>query len=356
MTKALTEAGDFFHTLQAGFAEAEQNQQGNSQFHCQVGPRRISWRFANGELVHPATMAFRHLALAQPEELSNDSLTVYCWDSESTGVPLRLPDWQQGDRVFSGVNRGRFRIRYQWQNGVLHAFDKQSNIGHLWIRDHRHWPIDESASPARTIIGWWLDQSPFQLVHAGAVGLEDKGVLITGHGGSGKSTTCSLALHHGLDFLGDDFCLVDPRDRPTVYSIYSLAKLNYDVAGLMPRFEPCAVNAMFQSRASDNGTEVDKAVFDLNGAFGDRLPSSNTLRAIIVPEINDDDKPTVTFISPAKAMAAMAPSTVFILSTDKRQTFTKIAELTRILPCYKLQTGRNPSLLGAALRGFIDTL
>jgi hypothetical protein len=70
-----------------------------------------------------------------------------------------------------------------------------------------------------------------QLVHAGAVAVDGRGVLIVGVSGRGKSTTVLACAQTGFSFLGDDVCVVEAGPAgglPSVHGIYATAKLNPD--------------------------------------------------------------------------------------------------------------------------------
>ena len=47
-------------------------------------------------------------------------------------------------------------------------------------------------------------------------------------GGLGKSTAALCCLCNGLDYIGDDYVLVQLGPIPTVHSLYCTAKLNHD--------------------------------------------------------------------------------------------------------------------------------
>ena len=77
----------------------------------------------------------------------------------------------------------------------------------------------------RNILHWWAASTSGQLIHAGALGRPDGGVLLLGAGGAGKSTTTLASLGSALRIAGDDFNLVDTAEPVTVHSLYSGAKL-----------------------------------------------------------------------------------------------------------------------------------
>lgn len=92
---------------------------------------------------------------------------------------------------------------------------------------------DLRSQPANQAIAAWIGSPTVQLVHAGAVALDGRGVLLVGVGGRGKSTTALACARAGFSFLGDDLCIVevgspDPSAPPRLHGIYATAKLNRD--------------------------------------------------------------------------------------------------------------------------------
>ncbi len=118
-----------------------------------------------------------------------------------------------------------------------------------------------------------------QLIHAAAVGTEAGAVLITGRSGSGKSTTSLAALRGGLYYLGDDYVVVGLEPEPTVYSLYSTAKLNADQVGNLPEFATHVSN--------EHALDEEKAVMFLQDVAAQQIRTELPLRAILVPRIQD---------------------------------------------------------------------
>ncbi len=90
---------------------------------------------------------------------------------------------------------------------------------------------DLRAQPATYAIASWLESPTVQLVHAGAVALDGRGVLIVGVSGRGKSTTALACAQSGFSFLGDDMCVVEAGSGggpASVHGIYATAKVNPD--------------------------------------------------------------------------------------------------------------------------------
>ncbi len=92
---------------------------------------------------------------------------------------------------------------------------------------------DLRAQPAHRAIAQWLASPTVQLIHAAAVSLDGRGVLLVGVGGRGKTTTALACAQAGFSFLGDDLCVVETGspDRgipPRIHGLYATAKLNSD--------------------------------------------------------------------------------------------------------------------------------
>ena len=104
-----------------------------------------------------------------------------------------------------------------------------------------------------------------QLVHSGAVGIGGQGVLLTGIGGSGQSTTCLLCLEAGLDFAGDDYTAFElvGGSSARVHSLYSSAKVDPVTLGRFPRLRQLVSNphaaTRRRSRRSSSWLAVSRA-------------------------------------------------------------------------------------------------
>ena len=91
---------------------------------------------------------------------------------------------------------------------------------------------DRLAQPAHLSIGAWISARGQYLMHAAGVALGDRGVLLLGAGGRGKTTTALACAAGGLSFLGDDLCIAAPdtsgQARHRLHGLYGTAKLNAD--------------------------------------------------------------------------------------------------------------------------------
>ena len=222
----------FFNNFFQSYQKAAHKVGGQIDRFFVIGGQAIRLRFAGPALMPLLTPALDHLA--SPETADPD-LTIYIWDNASTTTdPPQLPPavamprgdipGYVSDRIYSHLGPDFFSI-----------LDAQRAMAIYWCADAGQLPLYERGAPLRSIIHWWLRLSGLQLIHAGAVGTTDGGILLAGKGGSGKSTTCLACLHAGLLYVSDDYSLISLEPKPHVHSIYNTAKLRPDNLFRLPQ-------------------------------------------------------------------------------------------------------------------------
>ena len=220
-------------------------------------------------------------------------------------------------------------------------------------------PDYERGAPFVLLLHWWQllcpppAQPPACAVHAAAVGTErDGGLLLVGRGGSGKSTTALACLSAGFLYVGDDYCLLQSTaDGPWAASLFATGKLSDAMLERFPVFATTVVNP--------TRTPGEKALLFLDRSFSAHLAAGLPLRAILLPRVLAGGGETrLTPASPAAALQALAPSTIFLFrrsGSEAANLLAQLAGVTRSLPCFHLQLGadadatRTPRILSGLL-------
>jgi hypothetical protein len=337
-TRERSAAARYVAMLRAGFGAACHSS-GCVERDLVVGDRAVKLRFAGPALVEPMSAALAFLESSEPAQLA---ATVLLWDGASTGVPLPPVAWQPAEMEDHGQSRG-FRVRgwdgqrvytlHDQDYGAITLFDERSRTAIYATLDAGEVPAYERAAPLRAVLHWSLSEPGRHLVHAGAVGGAEGGVLVAGRSGSGKSTLTLSCAEAGLGYLGDDYVLIDLADGPTAYPVHSTAKI--DVRGLarLPALAP-AILAM-------DAVDADKAVLDLHHHRPDWLVPSAPLRALVLPRVTGNSSTHVRAGSAAEGLRAVAPSTVLQHFGHGAAGIVTVAELVRRLPVYVLELGRD---------------
>jgi len=334
----------YYRLVRDAFERARPAQRMELEHNYQICGYPIRLNFATAALVPKITSALEHLSVQDRPE---PALTIYIWDSASTGVKLPIPPWETdpnlGDMWVGDTIRYQFSYRPEF--GILSFLDKSTNQAIYWTRGVSDYPYYESGAPLRYLLNWWMGDRGFQLVHAGAVGTEDGCVLLVGKGGVGKSTSAFTCLNSGLSYAGDDYCMISQNPQPNAHSIYSSGKLNAEDIDRFPEFRPALSNI--------DRLENEKALYFFAKHYPQRISKGFPVRAILIPELSDRRKANITRVSPAASFMALAPSTIFQLRGIKQPIHKNIAAFVRRVPSYKLALGTDMASIPGVISDFL---
>ena len=317
---------------------------------CGVGVRL---RFAGSALADAMMPALAGEVVASAA--GRPRLTIELWDAASTGVAAPPLPWSANAIGARGViSAGELSgVRVAVHGGVGSAaaqliavsmFDEAAGVARFFVRDARLLPWYERAAPLRTILHWALRTPDRLLVHAGAVGIGDAGVLVVGPGGSGKSMTAVACALAGSRYLGDDYVVLDlAADQPLVHPLYATAKLAPGAQSLIPEL----------SLAASPVHSAEKHVLDVRQLAAHALGDSQTVTAVVLPRLTPGTPTSLRPASASEALLALAPSTIFQAPRDAG-AFEIMARLVRRVPALLLQIGGPPSEAATEIAGWIE--
>jgi hypothetical protein len=295
-----------------------------------VAGARIRLRFAGPALEPLLLPSIQHSRVAR--EGDDVALTVSFFDSRTTGVTMPAPRWGPNDYgpkgSIVGFNDDRIRTAFAPGVDILNVYDAARRRGFYWVATPDIVPWWET--PLRTMFHWWAAPTTLQPLHGGAVGLHGDGVLIVGHSGAGKSTTSLACLEAGMEYVGDDYIVVDTATA-IASCLYSTVKLEPENLERFPSLAPLVHNADL--------LDEQKAIVRLHEHRGDRIVSSLRLKAIVMPHVTGQRDSWLEPGSAAEALRILAPTTSFHLPGFAREVVTKLGSLVRTLPCYRLEAG-----------------
>lgn len=331
-------AVEFFGRLRAAFDTAADRAGGVRAHELGIGPWGVRVLFAGAELEPLMRPPLEHLRAAAPP---GPDATICVWDSASTGVRVPSFNWsprhvrQRG--VVEGFNDERFRTMYHGDlmadDGgfqALSMYDSETRTSVFWVASRHHVHFWERAEPLRPSLNWILDHQTRYFAHAACVGNRDGAVLLAGKGGSGKTTTTMAGVEAGMSFLADNYVLISLEDGgPVAYSLYSNAKLLPATVGLVPSL---AGVVDVREVAAD-----EKLTVDIREHRPDQLPGRLPVRALVVPHVVGRGETRLVEITPVQALIALAPTTV--LQLQNSAVVARMADLTRTVPCYRLELG-----------------
>jgi hypothetical protein len=306
---------------------------------------RIRFVFAGPALNHALFGAISHREA--PAEGSPD-VTLYVWDSASTGVdmipsPVKKHCFTERGDIWTMHSR-RIRSAFLYSEYSLNLFDHQTNTGVCWFQSADGLPYWTQASPFRTLFHWIFSARDAQLIHAAAVATEDGAVLVTGRGGTGKSTTALSCAKAGLSYIGDDYVLLTGGDDVRVHSLYRTAKIEPSSIAQFEDFSP---------RILGEGAVAGpvKAVATLNGGFALSAP----VRAALHPVFGEGPETRLEAVGLSQLLGAATLTTLAQLPHADQSTVDFIGRQLARVDCAKLSLGQDwsgiPPVLTALLKG-----
>ncbi len=333
----------FFDSALERALEAEERG-GSTRAHLEVGKTRVELRFAGPRLPEILLPPLAHLELPIDRE---PDVVFHVGEAASTGIEMVPPPFPRQHLTYRGdiwgMGNGRVRIAFHWHDYSVNLFDEGSRRGIYWVNDAAQLPYWARASPLRTLFHWWMQMNGAQLLHAAAFGTDDDGgMLLTGRGGTGKSTTSLTALFDGMLFAGDDYLIAGLDPEPTAYSLYSSAKLTPDQ---IRRF-PALTDYLVPGQAPGD----DKSVVQLWPAFREQLKRALPLRAIATPTFADSETTTFAPGSAAALQRSVAFTTMSQLPHAGRGTQEFIQRLVEDVPGFTLRLGRDLAEVPRAIR------
>ena len=309
--------------------------------------RRVRLRFAGAGLADALLGA---LAPRSDDGRGEVDATIAVWDEHACPAGSLLFPWRPADIGPGGLVRGsdvdRVVAIHETASGALTLVDCAARAVLHRVPHCAAVPWWERAAPLRPALFWALRGEGRHLVHAGAVGDDRGGVLLAGASGSGKTTVALAALVHGLGYVADDYVLLHAASEPEAISLYSIAKLD---DGHLGRFATLAAAASFPPACAGE----EKAVIDVAALMPGSLRESLPVRAVIVPRIRGGHA-RLRRVSPAEALLALAPSTVFQLPFDDGAALASLAAVVRQVPCFALDVGDDMAELASAVEQTLE--
>lgn len=185
----------------------------------------------------------------------------------------RFSDITAGNKISGSETRNVFTT-YDQQHGVLTVYDKSSRRGLFWTQSANTLPEWEFGAPLRNVLTWALNDFGLHVIHAAGIGINGLGILLSGSGGAGKSTTTSICVQNGFSTTGDDYCAVSLGSSPRIFGIYGFLKLIPGAIGT----EKFSNVPMFRKRSDD------KVHFDISR----QMVSSLTLKSIVFSKVSQN--------------------------------------------------------------------
>jgi hypothetical protein len=269
----------------------------------------------------------------RPERLNQASLTIRAWDAcehQSSIAPLRWDLLHANG--YRGVSDGNYFFQFFDSISAISFLSLEHKTAYYVVKNTQELPWWVRGSPLQAIFSAFFRAKGVQLTHVAAVGNKDRCVLLAGKGGSGKTTTTLACLQHGLTYLGEDYCLIEPTANNTiVHSVYQSAKWTPQTRMMYPEFDRFVHN--------QPTTAHDKSLLFYKECFTDQIGISLPAIAIASLSIHLQAKPTLMVTNKTSSLKQLTLSTIKQLPFFDHQTYTLLRQCCETVSHYDLQLG-----------------
>jgi hypothetical protein len=224
--------------------------------------------------------------------------------------------------------------------GKLTAVDREKCLGVVWYPAATALPSWEKARPLIHAFKALFPASGLMPVHGAAVALGERGILIAGGGGAGKTTMALACVEAGWRYVGDDGVLIGGAPL-RAFNLFRSARLREDMFRRLPRSLTAAYTI-----STDSG-EV-KAELDVgrlpSAAIGDAIVS-----AIIVPRRLGSPGIVIAPLRQSVALRELSATTLVALPGDPAESYEFMAHALRDARCFSVDPGPVLGAVPAAL-------
>ncbi|TDT15627.1 hypothetical protein BDK89_1202 [Ilumatobacter fluminis] len=298
-----------------------------------------------GTVLERLVPAFEHHPPVEDTTVAPD-LTVLVWDLSITEHRPHLAGdvfHVDGDHDESRSG-GEVRVRYDWPQQAIQVWDADEATGYWVIEDPDRLAWWEEAAPLRPMLAWFLTAQGWYFAHGAAVAVDDRAVLLVGPGGSGKSTTALRCQRAGLDYLGDDYCLVGTFGDDDGYVVASL----YRTAKLRPVDGPG-----FEAELTRN-EEGRKIVLTVDDRHGGAVIGRARLLGVASVEVGSGATTEFSAGHAGTVLQALAPTTFEQLPGVGARSLRAFATMLRSVPTGIIRLGHDTAGVVTAVRDRIE--
>ena len=335
------------------FKKACESLKYESVFNFSIANRDLVIRSAGKNLQEITCHALKHIEKVDSPTFSNPSFEILVWDEKESGIPMPNQPWETPNNLvedsFVQFHLAEFFVSQFDNQSILFIYNEQENQAICIIQDAKNLNNSFRSSPYFKLIALWASKQKLNILHAGCVSYANKAVLIVGKSGKGKSSTSVQCLIGGLDYLSDDYIVVDINgEKPIAHSLFNTGKLKNKHIDRFNKIQGKYIQGILDKN--------DKPLLFLHDYFNEQIIKSAEIKAIIVPNIVQEKHASYEFISPAESLRALAPSTLIQLKINNLNELHSLANLTRNLPNYQLNIGSDLDHISYKVKELITSL
>lgn len=250
------------------------------------------------------------------------------------GMPVNVETCRSKDET------GMIRLTTGW---TMDAVDIKNRVFYtIWNKSSNQQFTEKVVHPLIEPFNSWALLTDMIMIHSAAVGVDGKGVLISGWGGKGKSTLSISCLLNGMDFVADDYVMLNSSGSLKAMPIYTMVALNPDMYKALKPDLP-----VICTLAGQGG----KVQLDASSCH---FAESLDIGAVVCPTLSDLNEPEIVSIPGGGVFSTIILSSIRQAGRQKdAELIKKMAWRLKDLPVYEMKLTKDVTKNALFLRDFI---
>lgn len=185
-------------------------------------------------------------------------------------------------------------------------------------------------------------------IHASAVSLHGKGVVICGDSGRGKTTLLLHLLREGFDYMADDTVfLMQEHEISRIFALPGYARVTARTANFLPE-----IDTVIQKTRPD---EQGKYQLDVMKSYQCSSSQSAFPTYLLFPQVTGQKHTTLHEIPRKEAALQCISENMFARdTTTSRNYFARLSCFVRSCRCYRVRLGQDMSRVGQHIRRILE--
>ncbi len=332
----------FFRLLNDCFGSAPGERE---ELRLRLGGRSIRIAFAGVQVSALMKLNLSLLLDPSPKRDEPDE-TVFVWkdDLDALRALCMIPPSNQGKKYQSTAD---YEICFPGMANRLSVRDKNTGISYVCFERNEDLPRAYFNKPFVNEMQWWIQDRAF-ILHGAEIGFAGKGALILGPSGSGKSTLALAGLLEGMDYVAEDYLLID-REGPIVgRPIFATGYLLEESLDMLPELKEHRLHYCEVTKKTLLDLSYRKEQFRENGLLAE---------LILFPTLCGAAEPLILPMEEGPLLVGALASTAKQIRAygSFAESFSILFERFRGMKNYELRLTNDPAKNALALKAFMKS-
>ncbi|WP_413854673.1 hypothetical protein [Candidatus Ruminimicrobium bovinum] len=287
----------------------------------------------------------KYFSCSLKDTANNYDATIYIW--KDTVYSYISEQYNKSKWITISHEKKEF-MQIDLENNIINAENKEEEKYYFIAENYSYDILSKQGHLFVKSISKIIRTEYSALVHSAAVGINNKGILISAKGGSGKSTLSVSCLTNGFQYVSDDYLILKKSNNKLYASpIYSIITLSPQIYKQMTNLK---------SEFMCNNYNNTKYILNIS-SYDINIINNLEIKAVVFPKISNIAEPTIEKTNKNTAVTQLVYSTATQMNNNKDTEYIKLLiSFIKDLDFYQINLSQNLDKNVTILKQFIKEL